>query len=81
MGFLIIGMRMGKITTKIALISLLHKYNFECLNDRELEFDVHSVTLAVKGGINVRVTNRNIWSLRLNGQRYTNLLPFSKSIY
>lgn len=51
---------MGKITTKIALISLLHKYNFECLDDRELEFDVHSVTLAVKDGINVRVTNRKM---------------------
>lgn len=55
-----IGARMGKITTKIALISLLHKYNFECLDDRELEFDVHSVTLAVKDGINVRVTNRKM---------------------
>lgn len=51
---------MGKITTKIALISLLHKFNFECINDRELEFDVHSVTLVVKGGISVRVTNRKI---------------------
>lgn len=51
---------MGKITTKIALILLLQKYNFECMDNRELEFDSHSVTLMVKGGINLRVTNRNI---------------------
>lgn len=56
----IAGVRLGKISTKIALATLLHKYNFECLNDRELEFDSHSLTLVVKGGINVRITNRKI---------------------
>lgn len=49
---------MGKIVAKIALISLLHNYDFVCTDDRELEFDNHSVTLVIKGGINLKVTNR-----------------------
>lgn len=52
------GIRLGKIITKVALILLLQKYNFECLDDKELEFDVFAIGLRVQGGINVKVTNR-----------------------
>lgn len=52
------GVRLGVITTKIALISLLHKYDFACINDQELKLAAHSPTLVVEGGINVRITNR-----------------------
>lgn len=52
------GLRMGKIVSKIALISLLQKYDFACTENREIEFDRHSVTLIAKGGINLKVTNR-----------------------
>lgn len=51
-------MRMGKMVTKIGIIMLLPKYNFECLEHGELEFDNHSVTLMLKNGINLKVSNR-----------------------
>lgn len=54
-----VGMRMGKIVAKIGLIMLLQKFNFECMDNRDLEHDTHSVTLVVKGGINLRISNRN----------------------
>ncbi|XP_031626617.1 probable cytochrome P450 6d5 [Contarinia nasturtii] len=55
-----IGLRMGKMVTKIGLIMLLQKHNFECMEkNRELEFDNHSVTLVLKNGINLKIINRN----------------------
>lgn len=53
-----IAMRMGKMVTKIGIIMLLQKYSFECLEHGELEFDNHSVTLILKNGINLKVSNR-----------------------
>lgn len=55
-----IGLRMGKIVTKIALISLLQSYDFECVDDRELEIANHGLTISIESGINVRVSNRQI---------------------
>lgn len=49
---------MGKMVTKIGMIMLMQKFNFECVDKKELEFDNHSVTLVLKGGINLKVTNR-----------------------
>lgn len=53
-----IAMRMGKMVTKIGIIMLLQKYSFECFEHGELEFDNHSVTLILKNGINLKVSNR-----------------------
>lgn len=53
-----IGLRMGKMVTKIGLIMLLQKYNFECLKKGELEFDNHSVVLVLRGGIDLKVSHR-----------------------
>lgn len=53
-----IGKRMGTMVTKIGLIMLLQKYEFECEENGELEFDNHSVTLILKNGINLKVSNR-----------------------
>lgn len=49
---------MGTMVTKIGLIMLMQKYDFECLERGELEFDNHSVTLILKNGINLQVSNR-----------------------
>lgn len=49
---------MGKMVAKIALILLLQNFDFICMNDNELVFDNHSVTLVVKGGINLKVKRR-----------------------
>lgn len=53
-----IGLRMGIITTKIALITLFKNYNFECMEDRELEFASYGLTIAINGGINVKLSYR-----------------------
>lgn len=52
------GLRMGKMVTKIGLIMLLQKYDFECLRKGGLEFDNHSVTLVLRGGIDMKVSHR-----------------------
>lgn len=49
---------MGKVVTKTAIVSILKKYNFECADDRELVIANHSLTLAIEGGINVKISNR-----------------------
>lgn len=53
-----VGKRMGLMVAKIGLVMLLQKYNFECKDKRDLEFDTHSVTLKVKDGIYLNVSNR-----------------------
>lgn len=50
---------MGKLVTKIGLVTLLRKFNFECLDTSELEYENHSIVMIVKGGIRLRVSNRN----------------------
>lgn len=51
---------MGKLVTKIALISLLKCYNFEYMDKQELEFGINSFTIDIRGGINMKVSNRHI---------------------
>lgn len=53
-----IGMRMGVVVTKIALTLLLKQYHFSCVDDKELTIASHALTIAIKGGINVKVSNR-----------------------
>lgn len=53
-----IGLRMGVVVTKIALILLLKQYNFVCVEDKELTIASHALTIAIEGGINVKVSNR-----------------------
>lgn len=58
-----IGLRQGKIIAKIGITLLLLKYNFECLDTKEIEFENHSVVLVPRNGINLRVTNRPLDSV------------------
>lgn len=53
-----LGLRLGKIVTKIGLILLLQKYNFECVEKKEIEFANYSVPLIAKNGVQLRITNR-----------------------
>lgn len=53
-----IAYRMGILTTKVALVILLSKFNFKSLEKRELEFAAHTISLDIKGGIRFRVTRR-----------------------
>lgn len=52
------GIRLGKLMTKIGIVKLLQKFDFEKLNDQEVEFDNYGMTLLVKGGIPLRITKR-----------------------
>lgn len=51
--------RLGKIVTKVGLVQILRKYDFEALDNKALEFEPHSVTMVIKNGIHLRVTKRS----------------------
>lgn len=53
-----LGLRLGKMVAKIGLVQLLRSYDFECVNDAEIEFHNFSVTLAPMGGVEIRVVER-----------------------
>lgn len=57
-----IGMRMGKLTSKLALFLLLSKFNFELedgkMGEKELEFSPKQFVLTLKDKINLKVNLR-----------------------
>ncbi|XP_058830801.1 probable cytochrome P450 6d4 [Topomyia yanbarensis] len=57
-----IGMRMGKIQTKVGLVSLLSKFNFDLADEgqmnKELKLDPRSLILMPVGGINLTITKK-----------------------
>lgn len=56
-----IGMRMGKLTSRIGLFLLLSKFNFELLDkcsNRELEFSAKQFVLTLKNDMNMKVSLR-----------------------
>lgn len=54
----LVGLRLGKMIAKIGLVQLLRSYDFECVNDAEIEFHNFSVTMIPKGGVEIRVVER-----------------------
>lgn len=50
--------RLGVMTTKVALVILLSKFNFESRKKRELDFAANTIPLLVEGGISFKVTRR-----------------------
>lgn len=53
-----IGARFGKLAARSGLVKLLHSFEFEKIDDREIEYANYSVPLVAKGGINVRISKR-----------------------
>lgn len=53
-----IGLRLGKVIAKVGLVQLLRTYDFECVSDAEIEFQNFSVTMVPKGGVEIRVMER-----------------------
>lgn len=43
---------------KIGLVQLLRSYDFECVDDAEIEFHNFSVTMVPKCGVEIRVLER-----------------------
>lgn len=53
-----VGMRLGKMQTKLALLTLLRKYDYELTSAAPMELNVSSYLLKPEGGINVKVSHR-----------------------
>lgn len=56
-----LGLRLGKLQSKIAIILLLQKFKFELADQHkntELKIDPMSVVLATIGGLNLKVMRR-----------------------
>ncbi|XP_053693813.1 cytochrome P450 6d3-like [Sabethes cyaneus] len=53
-----IGLRMGSMVSKIGLVLLLSKYNFEATRDAKFNFMPSMVTLIPQGGIPLKITPR-----------------------
>lgn len=56
-----LGMRLGKLQTKIAVVSLIQNYKFELGAqhvNKEFEFDKRSFVAVPIGGINLKVKSR-----------------------
>lgn len=49
---------MGRMVAKVGIVCAVSKYNFEPTDYNEIEFDVASVPLQAKNGINLKITNR-----------------------
>lgn len=55
-----IGARLGKMVVQMALVKLLQKFDFDKINDDEIEFENYGVVLIPKGGINVKISKRKL---------------------
>lgn len=53
-----IAYRMGVLSTKVALVILLSKFNFQALDKCEIEFSANTIPLIAKHGIKLKVTHR-----------------------
>jgi cytochrome P450 family 6 len=58
--FLVLGMRLGLLQTKVGLVSSLSKYEFHVCEETAvpLVFDPKSVILCPVGGIKLQIRNR-----------------------
>lgn len=56
-----IGMRLGKMQTKVGLIVMLQKYNYELAGTSKLPLTMEASSFLLKpeGGINVKITHRS----------------------
>lgn len=53
-----IGLRMGKMLTKVGLSIALKKYNYDCVNSDELVMDGGAVIMTPVGGITMKISKR-----------------------
>lgn len=57
-----IGMRLGKMQTKVGLIAMLQNYNYELAGSSKLPLVMNksSFLLSPEGGINLKITHRSV---------------------
>ncbi|GAB0100086.1 Cytochrome P450 [Sergentomyia squamirostris] len=65
-----IAQRMGKIVVKVALVMLLSKYDFQCIDSdqpHELNFKTSTLNLSLANDVNLRVSERKSTEAAANG--------------
>lgn len=45
---------------KVGLVSILRQFDFNCVEDKEIDFDVFTITLSPKGGVEMTVKKRKM---------------------
>lgn len=55
-----IGARLGKLVVQTAVVKLLQKFDFNKINDNEIEFENYGVPLVAKGGMNVKISQKKL---------------------
>uniref|UniRef100_T1GXI3 Cytochrome P450 n=1 Tax=Megaselia scalaris TaxID=36166 RepID=T1GXI3_MEGSC len=53
-----IAYRLGKLSAKVAVVTMLSNFSIECIEKKEIEIDSHSVPLVPKGGVNVKLSRK-----------------------
>ncbi|KAL5279355.1 CYP3A4 family protein [Megaselia abdita] len=53
-----IAYRLGKVSAKVSIVTMLSQFKIECIEKKEIEIDNHSVPLVPKGGVNVRFSRK-----------------------
>lgn len=54
-----IAYRLGKVSAKVSIVTMLSNFRVECIEKKEIEIDNHSVPLVPKGGVNVRFSRKD----------------------
>uniref|UniRef100_T1H5B1 Cytochrome P450 n=1 Tax=Megaselia scalaris TaxID=36166 RepID=T1H5B1_MEGSC len=53
-----IAFRMGKVSAKTAIVTVLSNFDIECSEKKELEIDTHGIPIVPKGGVNIKFTRK-----------------------
>lgn len=53
-----IAFRLGRVSAKTGVVTVLSNFNIECTERRELEIDNYSVVIMPKGGVNIKFTRK-----------------------
>lgn len=55
-----IGARFGKLAARTGLVKILHRFDFDKINDKDIEYANYSVPLVAKGGVKVIISKRSL---------------------
>ncbi|KAL5280355.1 CYP3A4.2 family protein [Megaselia abdita] len=53
-----IAFRLGRVSAKNAIVTVLSNFNIECSEKKELEIDNYSVVIVPKGGVNIKFSRK-----------------------
>lgn len=53
-----IAYRMGKVSAKVSIVTILSNFKVECIEKKEIEIDNHSIPLVPKGGVNIKFSKK-----------------------